>query len=406
MNWIKDVGPGVLIAAAFIGPGTVTLCTIAGASYGYSLLWALLLSIIATIVLQEMALRIGLITNKGLAEVIRVSIKNKFINRLLILLILCSILIGNAAYEAGNITGASLGIIAIIGRETLNYIPLLIGFIAFIILYIGDYKVLERSLIFLVITMSVSFMITAIMTKPDLFSLLDGLFMPKINSESLLVVLGLIGTTVVPYNLFLHSSLVKEKWNDISKLKTARIESFISIIIGGIVSMAIIITAASVSNDNVKSVMDLAKGLEPLYGKFAIYFLGIGLFASGITSSITAPLAAAYVAKSCFGWSGSLKSFNFRIVWFFVLLIGVIVSLLKLNPIEVIKFAQFSNSLLLPIVAILLFWLINNKTIFKNSYSYKLQNILVIVIILITIILGAKGVISPVSYTHVRANET
>ena len=394
MNWIKDVGPGVLIAAAFIGPGTVTLCTIAGASYGYSLLWALLLSIIATIVLQEMALRIGLITNKGLAEVIRVSIKNKFINRLLILLILCSILIGNAAYEAGNITGASLGIIAIIGSETLNYIPLLIGFISFIILYIGDYKVLERSLIFLVITMSVSFMITAIMTKPDLFSLLDGLFMPKINSESLLVVLGLIGTTVVPYNLFLHSSLVKEKWNDISKLKTARIESFISIIIGGIVSMAIIITAASVSNDNVKSVMDLAKGLEPLYGKFAIYFLGIGLFASGITSSITAPLAAAYVAKSCFGWSGSLKSLNFRIVWFFVLLIGVIVSLLKLNPIEVIKFAQFSNSLLLPIVAILLFWLINNKTIFKNSYSYKLQNILVIVIILITIILGAKGVIS------------
>ena len=394
MNWIKDVGPGVLIAAAFIGPGTVTLCTIAGASYGYSLLWALLLSIIATIVLQEMALRIGLITNKGLAEVIRVSIKNKFINRLLILLILCSILIGNAAYEAGNITGASLGIIAIIGRETLNYIPLLIGFIAFIILYIGDYKVLERSLIFLVITMSVSFMITAIMTKPDLFSLLDGLFMPKINSESLLVVLGLIGTTVVPYNLFLHSSLVKEKWNDISKLKTARIESFISIIIGGIVSMAIIITAASVSNDNVKSVMDLAKGLEPLYGKFAIYFLGIGLFASGITSSITAPLAAAYVAKSCFGWSGSLKSLNFRIVWFFVLLIGVIVSLLKFNPIEVIKFAQFSNSLLLPIIAILLFWLINNKTIFKNSYSYKLQNILVIVIILITIILGAKGIIS------------
>ena len=394
MKWIKDVGPGVLIAAAFIGPGTVTLCSIAGASFGYSLLWALLLSIIATIVLQEMALRIGLITNKGLAEVIRVSIKNKFINRFLILLILCSILIGNAAYEAGNITGASLGIIAIINSETLNYIPLLIGFIAFIILYIGDYKILERSLIFLVIVMSVSFLITAIMTRPDLSSLLDGLFIPKINSESLIVVLGLIGTTVVPYNLFLHSSLVKEKWNDISKLKTARIESFISIIIGGIVSMAIIITAASVSNDNIRSVIDLAKGLEPLYGKFAIYFLGIGLFASGITSSITAPLAAAYVAKSCFGWRGSLKSLNFRLVWFLILLIGVVVSLLKLNPIEVIKFAQFSNSLLLPIIAILLFWLINNRSIFQNSYSYKLQNILVSVIILITIILGAKGIMN------------
>ena len=394
MKWIKDVGPGVLIAAAFIGPGTVTLCSIAGASFGYSLLWALLLSIIATIVLQEMSLRIGLITNMGLAEVIRVSIKNKFINRFLILLILCSILIGNAAYEAGNITGASLGIIAIINSETLNYIPLLIGFIAFIILYIGDYKILERSLIFLVIVMSVSFLITAIMTKPDLSSLLNGLFIPKINSESLIVVLGLIGTTVVPYNLFLHSSLVKEKWNDISKLKIARVESLISIVIGGIVSMAIIITAASVSNDNVESVIDLAKGLEPLYGKFAIYFLGIGLFASGITSSITAPLAAAYVAKSCFGWKGSLKSLNFRLVWFFILLIGVVVSLLKLNPIEVIKFAQFSNSLLLPIIAILLFWLINNKSVFQNSYSYKLQNILVTIIILITILLGAKGIMN------------
>ena len=394
MKWIKDVGPGVLIAAAFIGPGTVTLCSIAGASFGYSLLWALLLSIIATIVLQEMALRIGLITNKSLAEVIRVSIKNKFINRSLILLILCSILIGNAAYEAGNITGASLGIMAIINSETLNYIPLLIGFISFIILYIGDYKILERSLIFLVIVMSVSFLITAIMTKPDLSSLLNGLFIPKINSESLIVVLGLIGTTVVPYNLFLHSSLVKEKWNDISKLKIARVESLISIVIGGIVSMAIIITAASVSNDNVESVIDLAKGLEPLYGKFAIYFLGIGLFASGITSSITAPLAAAYVAKSCFGWKGSLKSLNFRLVWFFILLIGVVVSLLKLNPIEVIKFAQFSNSLLLPIIAILLFWLINNKSVLQNSYSYKLQNILVTIIILITIILGAKGIMN------------
>jgi len=394
MKWIKDVGPGVLIAAAFIGPGTVTLCSIAGASFGYSLLWALLLSIIATIVLQEMSLRIGLITNMGLAEVIRVSIKNKFINRFLILLILCSILIGNAAYEAGNITGASLGIMAIINSETLNYIPLLIGFISFIILYIGDYKILERSLIFLVIVMSVSFLITAIMTKPDLSILLNGLFIPKINSESLIVVLGLIGTTVVPYNLFLHSSLVKEKWNDISKLKIARVESLISIVIGGIVSMAIIITAASVSNDNVESVIDLAKGLEPLYGKFAIYFLGIGLFASGITSSITAPLAAAYVAKSCFGWKGSLKSLNFRLVWFFILLIGVLVSLLKLNPIEVIKFAQFSNSLLLPIIAILLFWLINNKSVFQNSYSYKLQNILVTIIILITIILGAKGIMN------------
>ncbi|MBT4813080.1 MAG: Nramp family divalent metal transporter [Cryomorphaceae bacterium] len=393
MKWFRDIGPGVLIAAAFIGPGTVTLCTIAGASFGYSLIWAIVLSTFATIVLQEMSLRIGLVTRMNLAEVIRTSIKSVLLNRLIILLIISSIIIGNTAYEAGNITGASLGISAIINYESINYIPVFIGLIAFVILYQGDYKILERSLVLLVIIMSVSFFITAIMTKPDITNLLNGIFKPKVNSSNLIVVLGLIGTTVVPYNIFLHSSLVSEKWNSIDKLKVARIESFISILLGGLVSLSIIITAASVSNQNVTGVIDLAKGLEPLYGKFAIYFLGLGLFASGITSSITAPLAAAYVAKSCFGWNNSLKSNRFRLVWIFILITGVIVSMININPIEIIKFAQFSNSLLLPIIAIILLWLINDKNIINSKYNYKYQNIFGFFIVIISLILGIKGLI-------------
>lgn len=393
MKWFRDIGPGVLIAAAFIGPGTVTLCTIAGASFGYSLIWAIVLSTFSTIVLQEMSLRIGLVTRMNLAEVLRTSIKSIFLNRLIILLIIFSIIIGNTAYEAGNITGASLGISAIINYESINYIPVFIGLIAFVILYQGDYKILERSLVSLVIIMSVSFFITAIMTKPDVTNLLNGIFKPQVNSSNLIVVLGLIGTTVVPYNIFLHSSLVSEKWNSIDKLRVARIESFISILLGGLVSLSIIITAASVSNQNVTGVIDLAKGLEPLYGKFAIYFLGLGLFASGITSSITAPLAAAYVAKSCFGWNNSLKSNRFRLVWIFILITGVIVSMININPIEIIKFAQFSNSLLLPIIAIILLWLINDKNIINPKYNYKYQNIFGFFIVIISLILGIKGLI-------------
>ena len=394
MKWFRDIGPGVLIAAAFIGPGTVTLCTIAGASFGYSLIWAIILSTFSTIVLQEMSLRIGLVTRMNLAEVIRTSIKSKILNRFIILLIISSILIGNTAYEAGNITGASLGISAIINYESINYIPVFIGLIAFVILYQGDYKILEKSLVSLVIVMSISFFITAIMTKPDITSLLKGIFKPQVNSSNLIVVLGLIGTTVVPYNIFLHSSLVSEKWNSIEKLKVARIESFISILLGGLVSLSIIITAASVSNQNVTGVIDLAKGLEPLYGKFAIYFLGLGLFASGITSSITAPLAAAYVAKSCFGWNNSLKSKRFRLVWIFILITGVFVSMIKINPIEIIKFAQFSNSLLLPIIAIILLWLINDKNIISSKFNYKYQNIFGVFIVIISLVLGIKGLIS------------
>jgi len=394
MKWFRDIGPGVLIAAAFIGPGTVTLCTIAGASFGYSLIWAIVISIFSTIVLQEMSLRIGLITKMNLAQAIRINIKSKFLNRLLLILIISSILIGNAAYEAGNITGASLGISAILNSQSINYIPIFIGLMAFIILYQGDYKVLERSLVFLVLIMSISFFITAIITKPDINALINGAITPKINSNNLTIILGLIGTTVVPYNLFLHSSLVSEKWNSVNKLKVARFESFFSIIIGGLVSLSIIITAASVNNKDVNGVIDLAKGLEPLYGNFAIYFLGIGLFASGITSSITAPLAAAYVAKSCFGWQDSLKSRKFRAIWIIILIIGVLVSMVKINPIEIIKFAQFSNSLLLPIIAIILLWLINNKNIINNKYSYRYQNIFGFLIVIISLILGTKGLIS------------
>ena len=394
MRWFRDIGPGVLIAAAFIGPGTVTLCTIAGASFGYSLIWAIVISIFSTIVLQEMSLRIGLITKMNLAQAIRINIKSKFLNRLLLILIISSILIGNAAYEAGNITGASLGISAILNSQSINYIPIFIGLIAFIVLYQGDYKVLERSLVFLVLIMSISFFITAIITRPDINALINGVITPKIDSNNLTIILGLIGTTVVPYNLFLHSSLVSEKWNSVKKLKVARFESFFSIIIGGLVSLSIIITAASVNNKDVNGVIDLAKGLEPLYGNFAIYFLGIGLFASGITSSITAPLAAAYVAKSCFGWQDSLKSRKFRAIWIIILIIGVLVSMVKINPIEIIKFAQFSNSLLLPIIAIILLWLINNKNIINNKYSYRYQNIFGFLIVIISLILGTKGLIS------------
>jgi Mn2+/Fe2+ NRAMP family transporter len=394
MKWVKDIGPGVLIAAAFIGPGTVTLCTIAGVSYGYSLIWAIILSIFATIFLQELSLRIGLATKMNVAEVIRKSVKSVFLNRFLLILIVSSILIGNAAYEAGNITGASLGISGIINYKAINNIPLFIGIIAFVILYQGNYKIIERSLIILVLLMSLSFFLTAIITRPDISALLAGIFTPKVNEKSILIVLGLIGTTVVPYNIFLHSSLVIEKWDSIKELKTARIESFISIFLGGIVSLSIIVTAASVNTQDVDSIIDLAKGLEPLYGKFAIYFLGIGLFASGITSSITAPLAASYVAKSCFGWKGSMKSAKFRLVWILVLLFGVIVSMIDINPIEIIKFAQFSNSLLLPIITIILLWIVNNNRITGSQYSYNYQNIFGAIIIIISIVLGARGIIS------------
>ena len=399
-KWINNIGPGPLIAAAFIGPGTVTLCSIAGLDFGFSLLWTLVLSVIATIVLQEMAARLGIISQKGLSEVIREEIKNPLTKNIVITLILLAIVIGNAAYEAGNISGGVLGLESVFGQIkfdilglSINFYSLLLGFIAFSLLFIGNYKILERSLIFLVIIMSISFIITAVITKPDIIKLMEGLFVPKFPEGSILIIIGLIGTTVVPYNLFLHASLVKEKWNKVSDLKFARNDTIIAIVLGGIVSMCIVISSASLDIESINNAADLAKGIEPLYGLNSKYILAIGLFSAGITSAITAPLAAAYVATGCLGWPMKMKSVKFRAVWMFILIIGVISSSSGFKSIEIIKFAQVANGILLPVIAGLLIWIVNKKSVLGKFKNSKWQNSIGLMILIITIFLGLKSIL-------------
>ena len=110
----KNVGPGALVAAGFIGPGTVTTCTVSGASYGYTMLWALLFATVATIIFQEMASRVGIVSGKGLGENIRDRIPNKALMWIAIVIVLIAIFVGNIAYETGNITGGILGIQAVL----------------------------------------------------------------------------------------------------------------------------------------------------------------------------------------------------------------------------------------------------------------------------------------------------
>lgn len=394
-NWFKNIGPGPLVAAAFIGPGTVTVCTIAGVTHGFTLLWAMLLSIVATIVLQEMSARLGIVSQKGLSEVIRTEISNPFFKVLAIILILSAIVIGNAAYEAGNISGGVLGLETLSGNasDSGSLWSILIGVIAFVLLYIGNYKILEKALITLVILMSLAFLITAILTKPDVLLILKGLFVPDFSSENVLTVIALVGTTVVPYNLFLHASLVKEKWQNVSNLKYARKDTIIAVILGGIVSMCIIISAAAIKDGQVANAADLAKGLEPLFGNYATYFLSIGLFAAGITSAITAPLAAAYVATGCLGWSSHMKSLNFRLVWMLILGLGVLFSSIGFKSIEIIKFAQVANGLLLPLIAGFLLWVMNKSSILGKYKNSVIQNIFGFIILGIALFLGVKSIL-------------
>ncbi|WP_431121359.1 Nramp family divalent metal transporter [Flagellimonas flava] len=387
----KKIGPGILVAAAFVGPGTITVCTLAGVHFGYSLLWAVLVSVIATIILQEMSGRIGVFTQKGLMEVVKGEIGVNWVRNLVIALVLFAILVGNAAYEAGNIGGATLGLEGLLGDGFSQFYPLFVGVMAFLLLWFSGYKTLEKVFVALVGLMGVCFLIAALMTKPDALNVVQNMFVPNLPDGGLLTVIALVGTTVVPYNLFLHASLVKEKWKSHDDLKTAKWDTVISIGLGGLVSMSILITAASAPLSEVTNVMDLAVGLEPLFGKSAIYFIACGLLAAGITSAITAPLAAAFVASSCLGWEG-MQDKRFKLIWMVILFLGVFFLSFDIKPIQVIQFAQVANGMVLPIMAILLLWIVNRTSVMGNNKNTLFQNIIGFAIVAFSIFLGVKSI--------------
>lgn len=400
---LKNLGPGILVTAAFIGPGTITTCTLTGAGFGYTLLWGLVFSVVATIILQEMTARLGIIGQKGLGEALRQQFRNPFLKAMAIILVLSAILIGNAAYETGNILGASLGmieisqvsIINIWGFELQIWGPV-IGIIAFALLIMGSYKSLERILIALVLLMSVAFISTTIIIGPKLLPILKGMFIPSLPDGSILMLIGLIGTTVVPYNLFLHASVVQEKWKNKSDLSTARTDLLYSVVLGGLVSMSVVITAAVAfygTNTEIKGASDLASQLKPLLGNWAGIIMSIGLFSAGISSAITAPLAAAYATSGILGWKVDLKSWRFKAVWMIILFIGIIFSATGFSPIQAIMFAQVANGILLPVIAVYLLIIMNSKKLLSGYTNNLIQNIIGSAVVLIMIGLGVKSIL-------------
>lgn len=393
---LSSLGPGSVVAAAFIGPGTITMCSIAGAQFGYSLVWALIISILITLVIQSTVVRISIVSDKPLSKLLINQFRNKYLKFLSIFLLISAIFVGNAAYEAGNISGSVLGLELIFNDELdvfgLNGYVILTGLIAFLIIFFGNNKFLERILISLVLVMSISFIFTVFLVGVDLGELISPSNFFKIPDGSLLIIAGLIGTTVVPYNIFLHSALVNEKWGSKNDLKDASFDTVFSILIGGIISLCILLTAAGLDKSNITSAIDLANNLEPLYGSFSKFVLAIGLFSAGLTSSITAPLAAAYVVNGCLDLGLNRKSLVFKLIALLVLLIGLFSSFFQINSIEIIKFAQITNGILLPLVVIFLFVLANNKLLVSKTNNL-FQNIISFLVVVFCLLLCFRSIL-------------
>lgn len=396
MNARALFGPSTLVTAAFIGPGTLTTCTRAGIVHGYQLIWALMFAGLATIVLQEMAARLGWVTGRGLGEAVRSQFTGKVSRVASFAIIISAILIGNAAYESGNLAGAVIGLQLLTGWEFPG--GLVVGGLCLGLLFFGRYQWLERLLVGLVILMSLCFLATAVIAQPDWKAVLAGFTPCAVSAENYLTIMGIIGTTVVPYNLFLHASTISRKWGPDASLKEIRLETVVAVVLGILISMLIMVTAAAgrsaLSNsDSIQSARDFGQVMEPYFGRFAEIMMGTGFFAAGLSSSLTAPIAAALAMKGLFGWSDSDRHPGFLLVWASIVVIGMVVSQSGVRLVSVILFAQVSNAIILPFIGVFLFRLVNLPQVMKDHRNKALSNSLGALVLMVVLLLTIASVI-------------
>jgi manganese transport protein len=390
----SSFGPGFLVAAAFIGPGTVTTCSMAGARFGYALIFALVFATLTTLILQEMTGRLSLGSGYDLGQSLRDFPEKQITKVVFLTLTLSSITFGCAAYEAGNIIGGALGL-EMVSSVSKKIWVMMISLIAIFILSRKKYKIVEKFLISLVFLMSLSFLITFIIVKPNFLSMLKGM-LPSFPDKSLFLVLALVGTTVVPYNLFLHSSVVKEKWSHREHLKDVKKDLLVSICLGGAISVSIVVTSAVAfyaKGLSLDSGAQMAQQLRPLFGSLTNFLFGMGFFAAGMSSAVTAPYAAAFASSGILGWKGGHESRGFKGVWMGVIATGLVVSLFDFNPLAVIVFAQVANGLVLPVASVFLLIVLNDRKRMGDLANTPLMNIVGGAVILLVSFLGIWNIL-------------
>lgn len=378
-----------VLAAAFIGPGTVATAAKAGASFGPRLLWALTFSTLACLLLQEASARLTVVTGHSLAEALRGGYRGTS-GALVLVLVLGAVVLGCAAYEAGNILGAVAGA-GMVWSVSPSVLTAILGLAAGGLLWVGSPRTVALLLSLLVALMGAVFVITAWRLQPEWTSLLRGAWVPSLPAGSGVLALGLVGTTVVPYNLFLGSGLARGQ-----KLSEMRFGLGLAILLGGLISMAVLVVGTAVVGEF--GFATLADVLRRRLGSWSRPLFAAGLFAAGFSSAVTAPLAAALTARGLFAspdqpelWSH--RSWRYRGIWLAVLGTGVTFGLVGASPIPVILLAQAFNGVLLPFVAVFLLLAVNNRRLMGGEHlNGPWVNLASALVVVVSLALGLTNV--------------
>lgn len=392
MEKLKNMGPAAIITSAFIGPGTITTATLVGLKFEYQLLWAVIFSGIALIVLMEMSSRIAIASKMNAIDA-AIAIKPNSKGWRMFVLILVGLAVGIScfAFQAGNEIGASAGLQDISGLP--QWISaLLIGLIALVAVFTSN-AVLERIMQVFVSVMGILFLITAIAVLPNLGKVVTGI-VPKVPEGSLMNTMALIGTTLIGMNLILHSITSLDKYKKQEDLSSARFDIRFNIIIGIVITASILITSGTVlygTDTAVNGALTFTKSLEPVLGTWARYVGDIGLLAAGLSSAIAVGYTFKTIFSALFHWEGGSSCTKAKILAIVVIAFGTVLAMINTTPATIIVIAQAISGFILPFIAILLMIIANNKKLMGTFTNPVWRNVLGGIAVAVTLGLGVRA---------------
>ncbi|MGV8140893.1 MAG: Nramp family divalent metal transporter [Candidatus Woesearchaeota archaeon] len=390
MLLLAVIGPGIITAAVDNDPGGITTYSVAGSHYGYMLLWTIIPIIIALILIQEMAARMGIVTGKGLADLIRENFGLRA--TFYIMLILVIVNFGNVLSEFAGIAAAG----EIFGITKYLLVPICAIGIWFLVVY-GNYKVVER--VFLVASVVyIAYIISGVLARPPWGEVMTSMVVPHMvwKADYFIIIMGLIGTTIAPWMMFYLQSSIVEKGLKVSDLKYSKIDVISGSIVTGVVAFFIIVACAITlyaNNTPVNTAEEAARALFPLAGVYAAALFAFGLFNAGVFSAAILPLSTAYSVCEGLGWeSGVNKRFKeapqFYFLITFLIAVGAAIILLPNIPlIKIMLISQVLNGILLPIILIYMLKLSNNKKLMGDHSNSRTFNTFTWAICILIIIL-------------------
>jgi NRAMP (natural resistance-associated macrophage protein)-like metal ion transporter len=377
--FLAILGPGIITGSVDNDAGGITTYSVAGAIYGYNLLWTLVPSFIVLVIIQEMNARMGIVTGKGLADLIRENAGAKVTFFIFVGLLIADI--GNTTTEFAGIAGS----MNVFGVSKYISVPI-IAFMVWILVVKGTYQIAER--IFLIFSLSLlMYVVSALMGKPDWSEIGHSMIRPRMemNAQSMAMVIGIIGTTIAPWMQFYIQSSVIEKGLKMSHYKYSLIDIVVGCIATVVVAFFIMVACASTLHINgiqINEAKDAALALKPLAGELASQVFAFGLFIASVFSATILPLACAFYVCEAFGFEAGIDkkwedAREFYGLYTGIIILGAAIILLPNAPlIKISLWSQVLNGMLLPVVLVCMILLVNDKKIMGKYVNKPINNVI------------------------------